>query len=131
MREAIIRVRVPATSANLGAGFDTLGMALSLYNVFCVTEKLPEGEFRSDVIGEGARDLTDAKSNMVVQSYLYACEKWGIKGTGFNVCSHNVIPLCRGLGSSAGAVVAGVLIAKTLNDLDISEDELLRVMTQI
>lgn len=131
MREAVVRVRVPATSANLGAGFDTLGMALSLYNVFCVMEKLPEGEFRSDVIGEGARDLTDAKSNMVVRSYLYACEKWGVRGTGFNICSHNVIPLCRGLGSSAGAVVAGVLIAKTLNGLDISEDELLRVMTQI
>lgn len=131
MREAIIRVRVPATSANLGAGFDTLGMALSLYNIFSVTEKLPAGEFRSDVVGEGARELTDAKANMVVRSYLYACEKWGIEGSGFSVFSHNVIPLCRGLGSSAGAVVAGVLIAKTLNGLDVSEDELLRVMTQI
>lgn len=131
MREALIRVRVPATSANLGAGFDTLGMALSLYNVFCVTEVLPEGEFRSDVIGEGARDLTDAKSNMVVQSYLYACEKWGVKGKGFEVCSHNVIPLCRGLGSSAGAVVAGVLIADALNGVNAPEAELLRVMTLI
>lgn len=131
MREAIVRVRVPATSANLGAGFDTLGMALSLYNVFCVTEKLAPGEFRSDVIGEGARDLTDAKSNMVIRSYLRACETWGVEGQGFEICSHNVIPLCRGLGSSAGAVVAGVLIADTLNNVGASEAELLRVMTTI
>lgn len=131
MRDAVLRVRVPATSANLGAGFDTLGMALSLYNVFCVTEKLPAGEFRSDVIGEGARELTDAKSNMVVQSYLYACEKWGIEGHGFDLSSHNVIPLSRGLGSSAGAVVAGVLIANALNDANASETELLRIMTEL
>ena len=44
MREALVRVRVPATSANLGSGFDTLGMALSLYNIFCVTERLPGRE---------------------------------------------------------------------------------------
>lgn len=131
MREALVRVRVPATSANLGSGFDTLGMALSLYNIFCVTERLPGGEYRSDVIGEGARDLTDARSNMVIQSYLHACEKWGVEPCGFEVCSHNVIPLCRGLGSSAGAVVAGVLIANALHDIAASENELLRVMTQI
>lgn len=127
----MLRVRVPATSANLGAGFDSLGMALSLYNVFCVTEKLPRGEFRSDVIGEGARDLTDAKSNLVVQSYLRACETWGVEDTGFEICSHNVIPLCRGLGSSAGAVVAGVLIADRLGGVGADETELLRVMTTI
>jgi len=131
MRDALVRVRVPATSANLGAGFDTLGMALSLYNVFCVTERLPRGEFRSDVIGEGARDLTDAGENMVVRSYLAACERWGVAGGGFEVCSHNVIPLCRGLGSSAGAVVAGVLIADALNGVGADDTELLRVMTQI
>lgn len=131
MREAVVRVRVPATSANLGAGFDTLGMALSLYNVFCVAEVLPAGEFRSDVIGEGAAELTDAKANLVVRSYLDACGHWGIEGCGFEVCSHNVIPLARGLGSSAGAVVAGVLIANALNGVDASETELLRIMTMI
>ena len=131
MREAVMRVRVPATSANLGAGFDSLGMALSLYNVFCVTTKLPAGEFRSDVLGEGARELTDVKSNLVVQSYLTACERWGIAGCGFEVCSHNVIPLSRGLGSSAGAVVAGVLIANALNGVNAPEGDLLRIMTQI
>ena len=132
MKDALLTVRVPATSANLGSGFDTLGMALSLYNVFNIIERLPSDEFKSEVIGEGAKDLTDAKSNLVVRSYLHACKKWGVeKPHGFDICSYNVIPLCRGLGSSAGAVVAGVLIADVLNGVKASESELLRTMTQI
>jgi homoserine kinase len=127
----VIRVKVPATSANLGSGFDSLGMALSLYNVFCVTDLLPKGEFRSDVIGEGARELTDAGANLVIQSYIAACRTWNVEEKGFCILSHNVIPLCRGLGSSAGAVVAGVLIADSLCRVGAPEAELLRVMTTI
>ena len=131
----LISVRVPATSANLGAGFDTLGMALSLYNIFNVSELLPEGGFSCDVIGEGVQDLRDARSNMVVQSYLRACELWGSAGEisppGFALECHNVIPLCRGLGSSSTAVVTGVLLADALCGFKKSEAELLRVMTSI
>jgi len=52
-----IRIRVPASSANLGSGFDTVGLALSLYNFFDVLEELPEGEYSVDIIGEGSREL--------------------------------------------------------------------------
>lgn len=132
MSDWLLKVRVPATSANLGSGFDTLGMAVSLYNIFVVEEKLPTGEFRSDVIGEGATELTEVKTNMVIDSYLYACREWGVKDPcGFALRSHNVIPLARGLGSSAGAVVSGVLIANELNGVGASEDQLLKTMTQI
>jgi homoserine kinase len=131
MSAPLLKVSVPATSANLGAGFDSLGMALSLYNIFSVTGLLPKGEFISDVIGEGAKNLKDIESNLVVQSYLRACDIWGIEGCGFEILSHNVIPLCRGLGSSAGAVVAGVLIADALNGVKATEAEMLRVMTII
>jgi homoserine kinase len=127
----LVSVRVPATSANLGAGFDTLGMALSLYNVFNVRELLPQGRFSCDVIGEGAGVLSDAEDNMVVQSYLRACETWGTEPRGFVLECHNVIPLCRGLGSSSTAVVAGVVLADTLAGRDTPEVELLRVMTSI
>ncbi|MDR1917270.1 MAG: homoserine kinase [Synergistaceae bacterium] len=131
MRNDVIKVRVPATSANLGAGFDALGMALSLYNVFTVTSLLPHGEFLSDVIGEGMHEMTDVSANLVIQSYIEACARWGVEGPGFELLSNNAIPLCRGLGSSAGAVVAGVLIANSLNKLKASETDLLRAMTQI
>ena len=132
MSETIIRVRAPATSANLGAGFDTLGMALSLYNIVTVKRILPPGEFVSGVTGEGARELSDAKSNLIVTSYLEACSAWGIaEPKGFEIHSDNAIPLSRGLGSSASAVVSGVLIARELNNVKASETEMLRIMTKI
>ena len=130
-KEPLLSLHVPATSANLGSGFDTLGMALSLYNVFNVRELLPEGRFTCDAIGEGAYELSDAGSNMVVESYLRACAEWGVPPRGLALECHNVIPLCRGLGSSSTAVVAGVLLADTVFGRRTNEAELLRVMTLI
>jgi len=127
----LITIRVPATSANLGSGFDTIGMAVSLYNIFKVMELLPEHEYRIEAHGEGARELSDPSANLVVRAYEEACRRWGVKGPGLSLWCHNIIPLCRGLGSSAGAVVAGVLIAKHLTCRDADEEELLRTMTMI
>ncbi len=127
----LITLRVPATSANLGSGFDAIGMAVSLYNIFKVTELLPFGEYKVDANGEGARELSDPKQNLVVTAYEKTCERWNVKGPGFALWCHNIIPLCRGLGSSAGAVVAGVLIAKHLTGYKTDIDELLRAMTVI
>jgi homoserine kinase len=111
-------------------------MALSLYNVFNVKATLPEGIFSCDVIGEGVRDLPDAENNMVIQSYIQACKLWNVTSGGDAPCGfalecHNAIPLCRGLGSSSTAVVAGVVLADALNGLRMPEHELLRVMTLI
>ncbi len=127
----LITIRVPATSANLGSGFDTIGMAVSLYNIFKVMELLPRGEYCIEAHGEGARELSDPAVNLVIKAYERACEDWNVKGPGFSLWCHNIIPLCRGLGSSAGAVVAGVLIAKHLTGREASESELLRMMTMI
>ena len=127
----LITLRVPATSANLGSGFDTIGMAVSLYNIFKVVELLPEKQYNIEAHGEGARELSDPAANLVVRAYEMTCERWGVKGPGFSLWCHNIIPLCRGLGSSAGAVVAGVLIAKHLTGREANEAELLRLMTQI
>jgi homoserine kinase len=132
MGDAIVKVRAPATSANLGAGFDTLGMALSLYNIVTVKRTLPQGKFVSEVTGEGVRELVDIESNLIIKSYLEACHAWNITAPqGFEMHSNNVIPLGRGLGSSASAVVSGVLIARELHKAKASEAELLRVMTGI
>ena len=127
----LITIRVPATSANLGSGFDTIGMAVSLYNIFKVIQILPEDEFKIDAVGEGALELTDPTKNLVITTYKRTLKRWGIKGPGFSMWCHNIIPLCRGLGSSAGAVVAGVLIAKFLTGYHDEGDELLCAMTAI
>ena len=124
-------LRVPATTANLGSGFDTLGMALTLYNIFTVKEILPEGEYSCEIWGEGVDLLKDAKKNMLVTSYLKACEIWGVVPKGFAFESCNAVPLNRGLGSSSTAVVAGVMIANILAGEKFPEAELLRVMTLI
>lgn len=125
----MITLRVPATSANLGSGFDTIGMAVSLYNIFKIVELLPTGAYKCEVCGEGSRELSNPKANLVVDTYEKTCERWGVKGPGFSLWCHNIIPLARGLGSSAGAVVAGVLIARYLTGYEADEAELLRAMT--
>ena len=132
MSRAVMKVRVPATSANLGAGFDAMGMALSLYNTVTIKRLLPTGEFVAEVTGEEVKELSDCKANLIIQSYLEACSTWNItEPKGFEMYSENVIPLNRGLGSSASAVVAGVLTANELNRVNASESDLLRIMTKI
>ena len=127
----MIRLKIPATTANLGSGFDTLGMALNLYNLFTVKEILPEGEYTSEIWGEGVDLLKDARKNMLVTSYIKACEEWNVTPEGFAFESCNAVPLNRGLGSSSTAVVAGVMIADILSGKNHGEAELLRVMTKI
>ena len=127
----LITLKVPATTANLGSGFDTLGMALSLYNIFTVKELLPAGEYTCEISGEGVDELKDARKNMIVTSYLKACEEWGLEPSGFAFECCNAVPLNRGLGSSSTAVVAGVMIADFLGGSKHDEGELLRVMTRI
>lgn len=128
---SLITLRVPATSANLGSGFDTIGMAVSLYNIFKIIELMPRGAYKCEAHGEGARELSRPEANLVIKAYEKTCERWGVKGPGFHLWCHNIIPLARGLGSSAGAVVAGVLIAKCLTGYDAGEAELLRAMTVV
>ncbi|MCR5346314.1 MAG: homoserine kinase [Fretibacterium sp.] len=129
--QPLFSLKVPATTANLGSGFDTLGMALTLYNIFSVSRLLPEGEFACDVSGEGMDELQDAKSNMVISSYLRACREWSLPPRGFHLEGCNAVPLNRGLGSSSTAVVAGVVLAGLIAGKEIPEAELLRVTTLI
>ncbi|MBQ6773252.1 MAG: homoserine kinase [Synergistaceae bacterium] len=127
----LVSLKVPATTANLGSGFDTMGMALSLYNIFTVKELLPEGEYTCEISGEGVDELKEARKNMLVTSYIRACKEWNLPVKGFAFESCNAVPLNRGLGSSSTAVVAGVVLADYLSGSNFPESELLRVMTFI
>jgi homoserine kinase len=117
-----IRVRVPASSANLGSGFDTLGMGLTFYNVYEVLELLPSGTYQVEVVGEGSRELEDPAANLVIRSYEAAFEAWEREAPGLVFRALNAVPLCRGLGSSAGAVVGGVLLANALRERPLSKE---------
>lgn len=127
-----VLVRVPATSANLGPGFDTLGLALSVYDELLVTE-LPEGRLEVIVAGEGADDVPRDASNLVVRAIAYAFDALGRPLPGLRLEARNVIPHGRGLGSSGAAVVSGLLAAKGLleGDVDFSPETLLRLATEL
>ncbi|WP_137846293.1 homoserine kinase [Microbacterium sp. 2FI] len=125
-------VRVPSTSANLGPGFDTLGLALSVYDELDVTA-LPEGELEIEITGHGAEDVPRDASHLVVRSIAYAYEAMGRRMPGLRLEAHNVIPHGRGLGSSGAAVVSGLLAAKGLlaGEVEMGPDTLLRLATEL
>lgn len=125
---SLFRVKVPASSANLGSGFDTVGLALSLYNFFDVLELLPTGMYKVEVEGEGAGDEALEVHNGVVKAYEGACQGWGMEAPGLRLRTLNAIPLKRGLGSSSSAIVGGVAIANELRKAPLSRQELLHLM---
>lgn len=131
MNRPLLSFRLPATSANLGSGFDTMGLALSLYNDVEVLETLEEHRYEIEVIGEGAPDLSQPSGNLLVKSYEYACRKWGLPAQGLRFRSVNAIPLGRGLGSSATAVVGGILIANAFREKALETEELLVLATEL
>jgi homoserine kinase len=109
---APVRVRTPATSANLGPGFDALGLALDLHDQ--VTARVTGSGIRVTVDGEGAGDLPVGDEHLVVRCMLAAFDRLGGRPDGLELACRNRIPQARGLGSSSAAIVAGVLAARAL-----------------
>jgi homoserine kinase len=126
-----VRVRVPATSANLGPAFDCAGLALTCHDVveFAVA---PSG-LAVEVGGVGAGELPTDETHLVVRSFRAACAELGWTPPGLRVVAENGIPQGRGMGSSAAAVVAGVVGAWALcPDVDtVDEVAALRLATEI
>ncbi len=106
-------VRVPATSANLGPGFDALGLALALYDELDVELVAADGVV-VDVHGEGAGQVPVGEDHLVVRALRHTLELMGAPQTGIRMTCANAIPHGRGLGSSAAAVVAGIVAARAL-----------------
>ncbi|MDR0432604.1 MAG: homoserine kinase [Bifidobacteriaceae bacterium] len=107
-----MRVRVPATSANLGPGFDSLGLALDLWDE--IEARAVAGPTRVEVEGEGQGEVPLDDTHLVVRAAHAALEAVGAPEIGLDLRCHNRIPHGRGLGSSAAAAVAGGLIARGL-----------------
>lgn len=110
----MIHVRVPATSANLGPGFDCLALSLGLFNEV-TAEVLPEGKSSSVAIdGEGAESLGKQDDNLVLDAMARFASSHGRELPAVHLHMHNGIPLGRGLGSSAAAIASGVMLAALL-----------------
>ena len=103
----MFEIRVPATSGNLGPGFDSLGLALNIYGRFVFEEtSSPDAE------------------HLVIKAYRKALEWMGATGPDLQVRTPQVIPIGRGLGSSAACIVAGVYAARHVSGEDITKHEL-------
>jgi len=107
-----VSVRPPATSANLGPGFDALGLALARYDD--LTARVTGAGFRVTVRGEGAGELPTDERHLVVRAMLATFDELGGRPPGLAVECVNRIPQARGLGSSSAAIVGGVQLARGL-----------------
>ncbi len=124
----MLRVKVPATSANLGPGFDCLGMALCLFNELDVE---PADDFSVELEGEGSASIPTDRTNLTVASMERVYQAVGKSLPALRVVERNGIPLDRGLGSSAAAIVAGLVAANALLDFPLSRDEVAALATGI
>ncbi|MGQ0840475.1 homoserine kinase [Actinokineospora sp.] len=117
-----VRVRVPASSANLGSGFDALGLALCLYDVVDVA--VVERGLDIQVVGEGAGEVPLDETHLVVRALRAAVDLLGAAPPGLVLCCANAIPHARGLGSSAAAIVAGIAAGYGLAGRPLDDDAL-------
>ena len=127
----VVRVRVPATSANLGPGFDTLGIALAYYDDLEVTALKP-GKISVSVSGEGEGQVQLDENHLVVRAILETFKRVKQQAPGLSLAAVNRIPHGRGLGSSGAAVVSGIMAAKGLlkGIVEISDKLMLDLATE-
>lgn len=127
-----VEVKVPATSANLGPGFDSLGLALSLYSEVSATVREEPGATVT-VYGIGAGELPTDESNLIVRTIATVFEAVDRELPGLALEATNNIPHGRGLGSSGAAIVAGVMAAKGLlaEDVELDSQRLLAIASEL
>jgi homoserine kinase len=116
-----VPVEVPASSANLGPGFDALAVALDLR---LRVEAVPREERRVVAAGDGADELPAGDDNLIWRALVAFCAWAGVAVPDVSLRSHNAIPLERGLGSSAAAAVAGVVLARALTGAPAADGDL-------
>ena len=128
-----IEVMAPATTANLGPGFDCLGMALDLWNRLEVLPVEPgaEGVPAVEVIGEGVGELAADSGNLTYRAMRFLFDEAALEMPPLRLRCHNTIPLSRGLGSSAAAISGGLVAANTLCGNPYSPNELLEMAATI
>lgn len=125
---ARFNVHIPATTANLGSGFDCLGLALDLDNSIAVSDA---AELQIDIEGEGAASLPRTAANRVVKAMQRVCDEIGKSLPPLHVAMVNRIPLARGLGSSSAAAVGGLVAANRVHGDPLTVEQLLALAVEL
>lgn len=125
-----VTVSVPATIANLGPGYDSLGLALELRDT--VTAELTDnGEVLVEISGFGAQTLPTDATHLIAKTIFETSKKLGKEISGLKLTCENNIPQGRGLGSSAAAIVAGLLLARELTGAQVEDDFIVQEASNI
>ena len=124
-----IRVDVPASTTNLGPGFDVLGVALKLYNT--IEMEVSGSALRIEIEGEGADTLPRDESNLVYRAAKTVFERMNEEPPPMTIRLVNHIPLARGLGSSGAATVGGLMAANAMSGAHLAHDEILNMAATI
>ena len=120
----VATVSVPATSANLGPGFDSIGLALDIRD--SITARVVESGVTVRINGNGADALPTDATHLIAKVILETADDLGAPISGLDIECTNAIPQGRGLGSSASAIIAGLVLARALTDADMTDEELLQ-----
>ncbi|MDR0273036.1 MAG: homoserine kinase, partial [Clostridiales bacterium] len=124
----MLKIKVPATTANMGAGFDCLGMALNLYNEITVEES---EKFSIEIKSKSKDVLHTTKDNLIYKVITHFYDEIGKKVPELKITQNDSIPITRGLGSSSACIVAGLFAANELTGNTFSKDELAQMACQI
>ena len=124
----MLKIRVPATSANLGPGFDCLGLALNIWNE--VTFE-PAEKISYQVTGEGAEKLNKGSRNLLTKAYALVHDVCRKEMKPAKICAHNEIIMSSGLGSSAAAIITGLFGANEMLGKPLNENELLKLANEM
>ncbi len=123
-----LRLNLPATSANLGPGFDAVGLAMSKH---LTVEAHPAPTFQIHATGRDAELCAALESNLIIDTYCQVCVQQGVDAQPLRLIIHNEIPLGMGCGSSAAALLAGVALARHFGALKMSDAELVSEASRI
>ncbi|QHT62050.1 homoserine kinase [Paenibacillus lycopersici] len=129
MLNSQVLVKVPASTANLGPGFDTLGMALSLYA--WIEMEAADGETAIELYGDGLEGIPTDKTNLIYKVAQLVFEEAGVQIPELRIAMYSDIPLTRGLGSSASAIVGALVAANALAGSPLSEDKLFQMASAL
>ncbi len=118
-----IKIRVPASTSNLGPGFDTVGLALKIYSTITIGHSKTGLEITSS--GEGADELNRPEDSLFFKAMSKAFDTWGESHKNLSIHIENNVPISRGLGGSATAIIAGILLAAEVCGRNLSSGEIL------
>lgn len=123
----MIKVKIPASSANMGAGFDTLGIALSLYNRMTIDE-IPRG---IEIYSGGSGFVPKGENNLIYRAMDTVFQTVGYTPTGIRISQNSDIPMTRGLGSSSACIVGGMLAANIISGRKLTYNEIIHLASKM